>query len=91
MAIDAIVRVSFQSNVRANQAANNALVGHVSESTGPGPFERTGTATYSANSQPDENVHDAIAALMVAVRQHHADLDFLSITLSKRRDYSYAR
>lgn len=84
MAIDAIVRVSFQTNTAANQAANSALVGHAQNPTGPGPFARVNTAVYSAQAKPDADVVQALAALMMVVGQPGAALDFLSISLTTR-------
>lgn len=83
MAVDSIVRVSFQTNVAANQAVNSALVGHPQNATGTGPFTRVGTAAFSVNGGNDAAVGSALAMLGAAISTHSADLDFLSISLVK--------
>lgn len=83
MPVDAIVRVSFQSNVQANQAANAALVGHQSQSTGTGPFQRVGTAAYSCAGGDDQSVAQAIAQLGGVLSSHHDAVDFVSISYVK--------
>ncbi len=84
MPVDAIVRVSFQTNVRANQAANSALVGHTQNATGPGPFQRHGTAAYSCSNVAEAAAGAAISQLGQAVQQFASDLDFVSISLVRR-------
>jgi len=84
MPVDAIVRVSFQTNVQANQAANNALVGHTQNATGPGPFERVGTAAYACSNAADAAVGASIASLGQALQQHATTVDFVSISLIRR-------
>jgi hypothetical protein len=84
MAVDAIVRVSFQTNVPANQAANTALVGHAQNAQGPGPFTRVGTAAYSCNAGADADVMAALAALGQALAAHAATVDFVSVSLVRR-------
>lgn len=84
MAIDAIVRVSFQTHVPANQAANRALVGDPQAATGTGPFERVGTAAYACTNQPDRAVGNAIADLGSALQQFADKVDFVSVTLVRR-------
>ena len=64
MAIDAIVRASFQTHVKGNQAVNKALVGHTQDPTGTGPFERVNTQVFVASARPDADVHAALASLM---------------------------
>ena len=81
MAIDAIIRVSFQSSTQANQAANNALVGHTQNSTGSGPFERVGTAVYSCVNANDAAVAQALADLGSALVTYNTNIDFVAITL----------
>jgi hypothetical protein len=86
VAVDSIIRVSFQSSVPALQAANNALVGHQSAPTGNGPFIRVGTAAFSAQGQPEQEVANALAGLG-AVLAHYAEvLDFVAISLVRRHD-----
>jgi hypothetical protein len=84
MPIDSIVRVSFQSSVLANQAANNALVGHPQNPTGPGPFTKIGTAVYSCTDAGELLVATALAQLGQALATHAADIDFVSITMARR-------
>ncbi len=84
MAVDAIVRVSFQSNVLANQAANNAMVGHAQAATGGGPFERVGTAAYSCSNADELQVAQALAQLGQALVMHAPDIDFVGVTLVRR-------
>ena len=86
MAIDAIIRVSFQTSPEANKAANSALVGHQSNSHGPGPFERVNTAVYSCRGESDNVVHDALRDFVVALGTHREVLDFVSVTATKRQD-----
>jgi hypothetical protein len=45
MSVDSIVRVSFQSGVKATQAANRALVGHADKDAGRDPFRRVAQCT----------------------------------------------
>jgi len=84
MPIDAIVRVSFQSEPRANQAANLALVGDRQESVGPGPFRRVNTAVYSCSGAPDIAVGRALADFGSALNEFSAEVDFASVTLIRR-------
>ena len=84
MPVDAIVRVSFQTNVPANQAVNNALVGHPTKATGTGPFQRVGTAAYACSNAPENPVLGALAAVSQALQQHAAVLDFFSVSFVRR-------
>ena len=84
MAVDAIVRVSFQTNIPANQAANSALVGHTQNANGPGPFVRVGTAAYSCHAGADVEVLSALAALGQALAANAATVDFVSVSLVRR-------
>jgi hypothetical protein len=81
MPVSAIVRVSFQSSVQANQATNSALVGHPQDATGTGPFARVGTAVYTVNLGNEAAVGQALADLGQAVAAHSQTLDFLSVSL----------
>jgi hypothetical protein len=81
MAVNAIIRVSFQTNVTANQAVNSALVGHPQNATGTGPFTRVGTAAYSVTGGGDAAVGGALATLGAELSTHAASLDFLSVSL----------
>ena len=85
MPVDAIIRVSFQSDVEANQDVNEALVGHKQEPTGSKPFSRVNTAVYSCTNGDDEPVKNALASFVRAVNWHTHSLDFLSVSLTKRR------
>jgi hypothetical protein len=84
MPVDSIIRVSFQTNPQANQAANTALVGHTQNASGPGPFARVGTAAYSCSNAPELAVGSAIAQLGNALKDFASDLDFVSISLVRR-------
>ena len=86
MPIDAIIRVSFQSEVPANQAANKALVGHQSNATGNGPFQRLNTAAYVCYQAPDADVHQSLHALFSAINTHSAVLDYLSVSMTRHQD-----
>lgn len=81
MAIEAIVRVSFQSDTSANQAVNNALVGHAQNDTGPGPFQRRGTAAFTCNDADDVSVAQSLVNLSQALVDHATSVDFVGITL----------
>ena len=85
MAIDAIVRASFQSSPDANHAVNKALVGHATRTRGVGPFVRVNTQVFVASAAPDAAVHSALMALMNEIGVHSAKLDFLSITVTTRK------
>lgn len=85
MPTDSIVRVSFESEPRANQAANNALVGHAQNATGSGPFERVATAVYTCSNAADASVGASIAQLGQALQQWAHVLDFVSISMVRRR------
>lgn len=83
MAVTAIVRVSFQSVVEANQAVNKALVGVNQGDTGPGPFAKAGTAVYCCSDADSMEVANAISELGLAIGKHGADLDYASINIVK--------
>ena len=80
MSINSIVRVSFQSNINANQAVNKALVGHAQNSSGPGPYKRVGTAVFVCDSDHDGEVANAFAKLNQTITQFHDSIDFMSIS-----------
>lgn len=84
MATDAIVRVSFESSVYANQAANRALVGHATYKRGPGPFRKVGTALYQCHEAEDHAVGEALAQLGIALREYSGYIDFVSISILRR-------
>lgn len=82
----AIVRVSFQSNVQANQGTNRALVGHAQDASGSGPFDRSGTGCYITSGQ--SKAGDVLIAIRDAVEaaiQNLSDLDYLSVTVTLDR------
>ncbi len=85
MAIDAIIRVSFESDVNANQAANKALVGHTQNPKGPGPFERVGTALYQCSVASDHDVGLALRDLGAALQQFSTTVDFVSISMLRHK------
>jgi hypothetical protein len=85
MAVDAIVRVSFDTNASANQAANKALVGHAQNARATGPFERIGTAAYSCSNASDLAVAQALGLLSAAVIQYSGSVDSIAITFVRRK------
>jgi hypothetical protein len=85
MPIDSIVRVSFQTSVKATQAANRALVGHADKNTARGPFRRVATAVYSCSDGSDLEVGKAIADLGSVLQQYATSLDFVSISLVRKQ------
>lgn len=85
MPVDAIVRISFESVPAANQAANDALVGLKQGKTGPKPFSRVATATYSCSDADDTAVANAIEELGITIAQYGSDLDFVSISVVRRK------
>tara|TARA_R100000988_G_scaffold11065_1_gene6003 strand:- start:7 stop:312 length:306 start_codon:yes stop_codon:yes gene_type:complete len=85
MPIDAIVRASFQSHVKGNQAVNRALVGHAQDAVGTGPFERVNTQVFVASAKPDADIHAALDSLIEAIGAHSSKLDYLSLTVTTRK------
>ena len=85
MPVDAIVRVSFQSSSAANQSANNALIGHTQNKTGPGPFTRVSTACYACSDANEAAVAASLASLGQALTVHAAVIDYVSISMVKRK------
>lgn len=85
MAVDSIVRVSFQTNPSANQAVNQALVGHAQDPTGSGPFTRVGTAAYTCRGGAEVAVMSALDQLGRALSKFAVDVDFVSITVAAHR------
>jgi hypothetical protein len=82
--IDAIIRVSFQSSVEANQDTNKALVGRPQGKKGPGPFRKVNTALYHCREGDDARVLKSLADLGRVLRSHSSRVDFASITLIRR-------
>lgn len=82
MSTSAIVRVGFQSDTPANQAANDALVGHTQLPRYTGPFVRVNTAVYECAGKDPNEVLKALTRLLGVYRNHHTTIDFLSITLT---------
>jgi hypothetical protein len=83
MAVDAIVRIGFQSSVLANQAANQALVGHTQNATGPGPLQRVNTAVFEVLMGADADVLKALQALNEVMVNHAGLVDFFSVSLTR--------
>lgn len=84
--IDAIVRVSFQSDSTANQEASRTLTGD-RFGNGPGPF-RTGpnTALYHCPAGADAAVLDSLRDFLAAMRNKANVVDYISITLIRLPD-----
>jgi hypothetical protein len=80
--VDAVVRVSFQSKVKANHAVNLALVGHRQHESATGPFERIGTALYFCRERTQKDVAVALKQLGAALVNEGA-IDCISITIFK--------
>jgi hypothetical protein len=85
MAIDAIVRVSFQSNTPANQAVNEALVGHKQDARGSQPFERVSTALYRCLDGDDTKVVESLGRLVRSLGIYSRSVDFVSITVMRHQ------
>ena len=84
MPIDAVVRVSFNSDVKANPAVNEALVGRKQGDIGSGPSFKLGTAFYSCADQADADVAKAIAALGRALIGHAHSLYHCFLSMVRR-------
>lgn len=84
MAVDGIIRVSFQSNTPANQAANKALVGQTQGNIGSGPFAKIGTAVYTCSNAHPIAVAQSLADLGEVLLEFADTLDFVSISIAKR-------
>lgn len=84
MAVDCLVRVSFQTEPAANQAINEALVGDRQAAVGAGPFQRVNTAMYRVVAGRDADVLTAINRLAAEVNNHWDVLDFFGISMTKR-------
>jgi hypothetical protein len=76
MAVDAIVRVSFESDSLAHGDVRKALEWE-------GPFHKVNTAVYECLAAPDADVIAALAALGAALTRHATTIDFLSVTLTR--------
>jgi hypothetical protein len=85
MPIDAIVRVSFQSNSNAIQATRIALVGDATNTTGPGPFKREGTAAFLCSEANEAKVAKAMSDFTQVLAQYALSIDFISITILRRK------
>lgn len=85
VAVDAIVRVSFQSSPPANQAANSALVGHTQNKNRPGPFTRVSTACYGCSVADETAVAAALASLGQALAKYATVIDFVSISMVRHK------
>jgi len=84
MPIESTVRVSFDTDIPANRAANKALVGKPQGKRGSGPFEKVGTALYMSSGRKSAEVGAALADLGVVLRDHAASVDFVLVTLVRR-------
>ena len=82
--VDSIVRVSFQTNTKANQRANFVLVGHAQNSSGVWPYERVGTALYTCHDAGTREVAEALGRLSTVLKHYSKDLDFVSISVAKK-------
>jgi hypothetical protein len=78
------IKVSFQSNPRANQAVNRALVGHHANAQGPGPYERIGTGSYAAIDPDPQEQAEAFAEFHRALDEFDDSLDSYSINVMRR-------
>lgn len=80
--IDAVVRVSFQSEPKGNQAANEALTGDAM-GKGTTPFVKRGknTALYHCQAGADQDVLAAVSTLMEKLKAFATKLDYVSITV----------
>lgn len=83
MAVDALIRVSFESNADASNAARRNLTGTQLANTPETPFQKLGSSAYSAMNASDADVAAAIAALAQTITSH-SSLDFLSISVIRR-------
>lgn len=84
MAVDAIVRVSFETDTPANQAANKALVGHAQEWIATGLFQKVGTAAYACSNAKEVDVAHALAELGKALLRYADSIDFVAISVARR-------
>jgi hypothetical protein len=78
-----IVKVSFQSEVQANQAVNKALVGQHQGDTGPGPFRKVNTGLYLCDNAGEAAVVLALKDLALAIETWKAKLDFVSVSITR--------
>lgn len=87
--IDAIVRVSFQSEPTANQSANEALTGD-KMAGGSGPFikRKESTALFHCPAGDDAEVLEALNRLVAALKHYSSVTGFVSITLVRLPDSS---
>jgi len=83
MAMTAMLRVSFQSDARALQSVNKALVGHPMSSDGPGPFKKVGTAFYTCHDEDESAVTTAFKKFVMAIDESVESLDSMSIMISR--------
>lgn len=89
MPVHSIVRVSFQSNPLANRAASQALTGTPQPTIGTGtPYRRIGTACYYCHNSTEVLVAQAMVGLMAVLHQYAADVDFVTITITRDKPAS---
>jgi hypothetical protein len=84
MFCDSIIRLSFESNLKAASAANLVLVGHKQKRYGVYPYEKVGTSTYVCTEGDVMQVLKSITALGKVLERYAKDVDFVSITFAKR-------
>lgn len=82
MPIDAIVRLSFQTNSQANQEAQRAI-------TSSGVFQRVNTAVFSTSKGDDEKVQAALEQLLGVLKNHSSTIDFVSLTLTRHKEATF--
>src|SRR5258706_13359529 len=85
MPIDASIRVSFQSNTQANQAANQALVGHPQNKSGNRPFVKVGTALYTCRDAAESDVAESIALLGSVLSNFPRSIDSVWVSIVRKR------
>ena len=81
----AIITISFQSKVAANQAMHEALTGVKQGHSGPGPFRKPGTACYTAVGADKTAILIAIQKAVAAAMEHADALDSILISMSVDR------
>lgn len=80
---DSIVKISFESDATANNAARTALTGGITPSYSR-PFTHVGTGSYSAQSVGGSDLADAMTRLAKVLDTHSSSIDSVSIQIVKR-------
>lgn len=83
MPVDALVRVSFNADANANNKARYALTGTINSTDPEAPFQKVGTAAFSANDADEKSVAEALQKLSKVLVEHHNTIDSLALTLVK--------